>query len=142
MTNTKFPSIFPYSQISIGMDRAMKQLEELSTSQALSKYPPYNIVRVNVDKYKIELALAGFAKDDIIVEYYDSLLTIKSNDQQHKTDVTDYLHHGISKRLFNKEFTLSVDIEIVDVLMENGMLIINLERIVPESKKRRIIDIN
>jgi len=88
------------------------------------------------------LALAGFAKDDIIVEYYDSLLTIKSNDQQHKTDMTDYLHHGISRRLFNKEFTLSVDIEIVDVLMENGMLIINLERIVPESKKRRTIDIN
>ncbi len=49
MTNTKFPSLFPYSQISIGMDRAMKQLEELSTSQALSKYPPYNIVRVYVD---------------------------------------------------------------------------------------------
>jgi molecular chaperone IbpA len=145
MTNNKFPNIFPYSQISIGMDRAMKQLEELSTTHTLSKYPPYNIIRNDVDKYKIELALAGFTKGDIVVEYYDSLLIIKSKLDMYKSnkvDSTDYLHHGISKRQFSKEFTLSVDIEIVNVVMENGMLFIDLERIVPESKKRRTIDIN
>jgi molecular chaperone IbpA len=108
------------------------------------KYPPYNIVEKSDDIYVIELALAGFAKDEIQVEYYDSNVIIKSKDQpelKNNEKKVEYLHRGISKRKFERVFKVSENIEISSVKMENGMLYIDLEKIIPENKKRRTMDI-
>jgi len=137
MLNELLP--FPYSQFSVGMDRALNQLETISNTNT-AKYPPYNIVSKGEDNYSIEIALAGFSKEDIEVEYFDSVVSVKSKET--KKDDAEYLHKGISHRKFSKDFKLSDDIEIKSVTMENGMLFINLERVVPENKKRRLININ
>jgi molecular chaperone IbpA len=139
MTHANLLTNFPYSQISIGMDRALEQLDYISKS-ALTKYPPYNIISKDDGKYIVEIALSGFNKSDIKVEYFDSILTIKSKDVEPK-DV-EYIYKGISERSFNKEFKLSDDIEVSDVEMKDGMLSVYLERIIPESKKRRVLNIN
>ena len=136
MLNELLP--FPYSQFSVGMDRALNQLETISNTNT-TKYPPYNIIATSDDKYTIEIALAGFSKKDIEVEYYDSMVSVKSKESD--SGEVEYLHKGISNRKFSKEFKLSDDIEVNGVEMKNGMLLIALERIVPDNKKRRIITI-
>jgi molecular chaperone IbpA len=132
-------NLFPYTHFSIGMDKAFEQLELLSNNSN-TKYPPYNIVHNKDETYVIEIALAGFSKKDIKVEYFDSMLTVKSFEKENDS-VVNYLHKGISKRTFQKEFKLSDDIEINNVTMKDGMLLISLSREVPENKKRKIIDI-
>jgi molecular chaperone IbpA len=134
---------FPYNQFSVGMDKVFHELENISNLNQ-PKYPPYNIVEKSDDMYVIELALAGFAKDEIQVEYYDSNVIIKSKDQpelKNNEKAVEYLHRGISKRKFERVFKISENIEISSVKMENGMLYIDLEKIIPENKKRRTMDI-
>jgi|LWDU01.1.fsa_nt_gi molecular chaperone IbpA len=121
-------------QFSIGMDKALSQLEALSLTNN-PKYPPYNIVAVSDAKYNIEIALAGFAKEDLSAEYADSMLTIKS--ERLNELEPEYLYKGISNRAFKKEFKLADDIEVGEFKFQDGLLTISLERIIPDSKKRR-----
>jgi len=144
MTSNFLPQTFiPFS---IGMDRAFDQLERLATNQSTSVgYPPYNIVE-NKEKesFSIEMALAGFNKDEILCDYYDGVLTIKSLDSavDNVPDETlNYIHRGLSKRRFSKEFQLSDDVEISEVKMTDGMLYVHLTRIIPENKRRRTLNI-
>jgi molecular chaperone IbpA len=106
-------------------------------------YPPYNIVKTGEYTYDIELALAGFSKNDIDVEYENNVLTVKSIK---KADVDEdksngVIHKGISKRFFSKAFTISDDVEVKGAELKDGLLKISLERIIPESKKPRTIKI-
>jgi molecular chaperone IbpA len=137
--NTLKHHLFPYTHFSIGMDKAFEQLEALSNNSN-TKYPPYNIVSVDGENFIIEIALAGFTKGDIEVEYFDSMLTVRSIEIKNVPEV-NYLHKGISKRQFSKEFKLSEDIKINNITMKDGMLFISLSRELPENKKRKIIDI-
>jgi molecular chaperone IbpA len=106
-------------------------------------YPPYNIVKTGENTYDIELALAGFSKDDINVEYADNVLYIRSVKQaENEKEINDaILHRGISKRMFSKSFTVSDDVEVKGAELKDGLLKISLERIIPESKKPRTIKI-
>ena len=104
-------------------------------------YPPYDIVRTGDYTYNIQLALAGFGKKDIDVEYKDNTLTIKSI---HKTDEDAQdgtIHKGISKRKFTRTFTLADDIEVQGAELKDGLLTVSLEKIIPEGKKARTIQI-
>lgn len=132
---------------SIGFDGVLKHLE--NTQKQMIKYasnfPPYNIKKTADNTYVIEIAVAGFGKQDIEVEMQDGVLTIKgatSLDTLTKdgADVT-YLHKGIADRAFTRKFALSDTIEIKNAELLNGMLKVWLENIIPEAKKPRKIDI-
>ena len=112
---------------------------EYSVKQQTS-YPPYNINKVDELNYQIEMALAGFNKKDIEIKSADSQLTIKSVESDDK-DEKETLHRGISKRKFSRTFTLAEDIKVNGAELKDGMLLIELEKIVPEEKKPRTIDI-
>ena len=110
------------------------------TVKQQTSYPPYNINKVDDLNYQIEMALAGFNKKDIEIKSADSQLTIKSVENDDK-DEKETLHRGISKRKFSRTFTLADDIKVNGAELKDGMLLIDLEKIVPEEKKPRTIDI-
>jgi len=110
----------------------------------VSNFPPYNIVKTGKNTYNVELALAGFNKKDIEVTYEDNLLSVKSKkeeDAEQTDEAGNILHRGISKRFFAKSFTIATDIEIKGAELKDGLLTIALERIIPEAKKVRTIEI-
>ena len=128
----------PYRPFTVGFDSLWDRLETLELD--VPNYPPYNIRKIDDLKYAIELALAGFGKKDIKVNYSDNSLTIKSVKDESKKD--DILHRGISHRAFTRTFALSDDVIVNDAKFENGLLSIELEKIVPEEKKPKEIKIN
>ena len=126
---------------SIGFDRMFDRLFD-DTLQTTSNYPPYNIVKTGEDKYAIEIAVAGFSRDDIEIETKENILTIRSIEKKEEVvDAIKYLHKGISNRAFKRSFTLSDDVVITGADLTNGMLYIEMERIIPEEKKPRLIAI-
>jgi len=108
-----------------------------------SNFPPYNIVKTGDNTYDVELALAGFNKDDIEVEYKENMLTVKSKKQEETKDEDGNAiqHRGISKRMFSKSFTIANDVEVKGAELKDGLLKVSMERIIPEHKKAKLIDI-
>ena len=127
-----------FSPFTVGFDRVFDELNRVqSTSQ--SNYPPYNIRKGNEeDSYLIELAVAGFGKDDLSVMVKENNLTIEG-DISHKDSA--FVHQGISQRKFSRNFVLAEDVLVKGSDLSNGILSIFLERVVPEEKKARTIDI-
>ena len=122
---------------SIGFDNLFDQFDHYLDNRQIS-FPPYNIVKGKDSlHWTIEMALAGYNKADIEVKYADNIITIKST---HKDD-KDTIHRGIAKRHFTRSFTTADDVEVKGAEMKDGMLSIALEKIVPEAKKPRTIDI-
>ncbi len=110
----------------------------------VGNYPPYNIVKTGDYTYDIELALAGFGKKDIDVNFAENQLTIKSikevkEDKDEKSN--GVLHRGISKRHFTRSFTIADDVKIKGAELKDGLLKVSLEKIIPENKKPRTIQI-
>ncbi len=139
-----FNSLRPFS---IGFDNMFDQFESLLGDGSLStqsNYPPYNIRKTGKDKYAIEVAVAGFNKDDVEVEYEDNLLTVKTKkvDKAVEKDTDgEIIHRGISQRSFSRSFTIADDIKVEGAEIKDGLLTINCEKIVPEQKKRKLIPI-
>ena len=126
----------PYA---VGFDRQFDRLFDYVTHQAESTgYPPYNIEKSDEYNYTIEMALAGFGKKDIEVEFAEGLLTVKSVKEKQEKET---LYKGISQRNFTRKFTLADNIIVKGAKLDNGMLSIQLERIVPEEKKPQIIEV-
>ena len=130
----------PYA---VGFDRTFDRLFDYVTHQAESTgYPPYNIQKTEDYKFEIEMALAGFDKKDIEIEVAEGVLTVKSLKDKDTGTTDDYtLYKGISQRNFTRKFTLADDIIVKGAELKNGMLTINLERIVPEEKKPQLIEV-
>ena len=140
LTHFDINQITPFS---IGFDRVFDRLVDYGTTYETGGFPPYNIRKTDDFKHVIELALAGFCKDEIEVVLTDGVLVIKSADVLSQTDPNEGLvHKGIAKRAFTRKFTLADDIEIKDAKLKNGLLEIELEQIVPEHKKPRTIKVN
>ena len=132
-----FNQITPYA---VGFDRVFDQLNQYVTNNVQSTgFPPYNIRKEGDYNYVIELALAGFGKKDIEVEVVESTLSVRSIKENSEDDSTVY--RGISYRRFDRKFTLSDDIVVNGAKLENGMLTVELERVVPEEKKPRLISV-
>ncbi len=145
---TKNLSIFNQLRpITIGFDNIFDHFENMFDGDVMTipqvNYPPYNIVRTGDNTYDIELALAGFSKDDINVEYENNVLTVKSIKKAEEKDEQSngVIHRGISKRMFTKSFTVADDVEVNGAELKDGLLKVSLERIIPESKKPRTIKI-
>jgi molecular chaperone IbpA len=129
------PSIHKFG---IGFDNMFDELMRMNSQQSLN-YPPYNIVKNTEDSFNIEVAVSGFSEGEIEVNLDNRVLTIKG--QKNEDLVAEYLHKGISTRDFVREFTLAEHVEVIHASQKDGILTINLERIVPEDKKPKAIAI-
>ena len=135
-----------FTPFSVGFDRVFDRLYDnvcnSGTTYETGGFPPYNIRKTDDFKHVIEVALAGFGKDEIEVTLTDGVLEIKSADEMTDKDPTEGLvHKGIAKRAFTRRFTLADDIEVKDAKLVNGLLKIDLEQIVPEHKKPKTIKV-
>jgi molecular chaperone IbpA len=119
---------------SIGMDEYFDRLFNLH--ETTSNYPPYNLIQISNVESRLELALAGFSKKEVLVYTQDGKLFIEGQKEDKETD-TNYLHKGLAQRSFKRAWTLSDDTEVTSVNFEDGLLSVTLGRIVPESHKRK-----
>ena len=129
---------WPFSRHSIGFDNLLNSLQH----QTSGSYPPYNIVRVDDDTHRIEIALAGFAREDITITHEKNILTINGAVEETEEGGEDFIHKGISSKRFTREFTLGEFIEVAEAKMENGMLNIICKTIVPDELQPKTIEIS
>ena len=125
---------------SVGFDSIFDRFFDMDTTRD-SGYPPYNIRKINEAQYVIEIALAGFSKDDIEVEVTEGSLAVRSKKEEETNGDDSFVHKGIAKRSFLRSWTLSDDIIVKGADLKDGMLIINLEKVIPDEKKPRLIQI-
>ena len=139
-----FNSLRPFS---IGFDDMFDQFENMLGNGNLtmqSNYPPYNIRKTGKDNYAIELALAGFNKKDVEVEFEDNLLTVRTKqiNKNEDSDVNgEIIHKGISQRQFARSFTIADEVKVNEAELKDGLLTISCERVLPDHKKKRLIKI-
>ena len=146
MTNKALSIFNQLRPVTVGFDNAFDHFERMFDDDfftSVPAFPHYNIVKTAENKYNIEIALAGYNKKDIEVELKEGILTVKSKKEEQKEDTKDgeVIHKGIAKRYFSKSFTIADDVEVKGAELKDGLLRVSLERIVPESKKPRTIDI-
>ena len=147
MTNKHLSIFNQLRPVTVGFDNVFDHFERMFEDDIFSvptvNYPPYNIVKTGKNTYDIEVALAGFSKDDIEVEYAENMLTIKSKteDKSNDADKDGVIHRGISKRYFSKAFTVADDVEVKGAELKDGLLRVSMERIIPEAKKPKTIEI-
>tara|TARA_Y100000385_G_C12526486_1_gene397684 strand:+ start:80 stop:517 length:438 start_codon:yes stop_codon:yes gene_type:complete len=134
--NENFNKLTPYA---VGFDHVFDTLNRYVDNQQAQGFPPYNIRKEGDYHYVIEMALAGFGKEDIQVEIVENTLSVRSIKENSEDEDTQY--RGISFRRFERKFTLADDLVVNNANLENGMLYIDIERIVPEEKKPRLIEV-
>ena len=130
--------------MSVGFDSVFDHFESMfNESPSLhTNYPPYDIVKTDEHSYVIELAVAGFSKKDIAVTVENCVLTVESDREGNvENSGQEIIHRGISKRYFKKSFSISDDVEIRGAELKDGLLRISMEKIIPESRKRKEISI-
>lgn len=127
----------------IGFDRLFDELSRtFVNSRNDGNYPPYNIVKLDDTNYAVELAVAGFAQDEIEIELKENMLTVRGEKAAvEEADTREYMHRGISARTFIRTFTIADHVEVKEAVVSNGILTIALEHIVPEEKKAKKIQI-
>ena len=130
-----FGKSFPFA---IGFDRTLQLLERADTHSS-SNYPPYNIVKIDEENFQIEMAVAGFDKKEVSISKEKEILIIEG---EQDTESKDYVHQGLASRSFKRSFTLADDIIVKGADMKNGILVVSLERIVPEEDKPQEIKIS
>ena len=145
MTRNQLINWEPFKPFSVGFDNLFDDFDRIYkyNSSSINHYPPYNIRKVNDTDYVIELAIAGFGKKDIEVKSQENTLTIKSKDKKEEVSDKDesILHRGISQRSFKRSFTVAEDVVVKGADLKDGLLSVKLERIIPDEKKPKIIDI-
>ena len=126
-------------KFAIGFDRMFEELARTQEKLNNSNYPPYNIVRLAETEYAIEVAVAGFAEDELTVDVIDGELVIKGESQSNNVEnVGNYLHQGIAARNFTRTFALPDDAEVKNATVKNGILRVEVEVFIPQSTKKSI----
>lgn len=132
------PSIHKFA---VGFDNVFDELMRVTSQQATTNYPPYNIVKHSEDKFTIELAVAGFKEGDINVQIEKNQLTVSGDQATELNSEREYVHRGISARNFTRTWTLADNVEVKGAEVANGILTISLERYIPEEQKPKKIAI-
>jgi len=127
-----------FDPFSIGFDSITKKMEEMLKPMSNASYPPYNIVKVDDNKYLIEMAVAGFGKNNLEIEIDNGTMKITGSIE---SDESNYLFKGIADRAFTRTFALADTVEVKDAQMVNGLLKVFLENMIPDSKKPKKVDI-
>ena len=146
MTNKALSIFNQLRPLSVGFDDVFNHFESMFDDPTMSigsNYPPYNIVKVDKNKFDVEVALAGFNKKDINVSVENGMLTIESKTEEKSKDSKDgeVIHKGISKRYFKRSFTIADDVEVKGAELKDGLLRVSMEKIIPENKKLKTINI-
>jgi molecular chaperone IbpA len=146
MTNKALSIFNQLRPLSVGFDDVFDHFESMFDTDfrvPTVNYPPYNIVKTDTNKYDIEVALAGFNKKDIDVSVENGVLTIESkvDDKETKDENGNTIYKGISKRYFKRSFTIADDVEVKGAELKDGLLKVSMEKIVPEAKKLKTIEI-
>ena len=144
MTNKALSIFNQLRPVSVGFDSIFDHFERMFDDDfrfPTVNYPPYNIVKTGTYTYNIEVALAGYNKKEISVEYADGVLNIKSIKEAKAEDKKGVIHKGIAKRYFSKSFTIADDIKIEGAELKDGLLKVSLMKIVPEGKKPKKITV-
>ena len=128
-----------YNAVGIGLESFFNRLDALQDSTA-TNYPPYNIIVRDGETYDLEIALAGWSREDIEVATERNVLSVSA--RRSGTDDREYAHKGISQRSFAKNWQLADDAVVDSVKYENGLLTITLKKYIPEAQKRKVLDIN
>jgi len=134
----------PLFRSTVGFDRLFDMLDSVAQYDTNQSYPPYNIERSDETHYRNSVAVAGFGDKDLTVEVRDGVLTVqgKRADDNARNENSGYLYQGIAGRAFERRFQLAEHVEVKGAKLENGLLHVDLERIVPEERKPRRIPIN
>jgi molecular chaperone IbpA len=135
---------FDYSPLyrsTVGFDRLFSLLDNVNQPESTSAYPPYNIERTGEDSYRITMAVAGFAEDDLSIEAKQNLLTVTAEHGEEEENDREVLFRGIAARSFERRFQLADHVEVNNASLENGLLHIDLVREIPEAMKPRKISI-
>jgi len=135
----------PFYRSTVGFDRLLTLLDKASGADNAQTYPPYNIERTDENHYRITVAVAGFAADELTVETKEGVLTIrgaKEQAQKAESEKREVLFQGIAARAFERRFHLADHVSATDAKVENGLLHVSLVREVPEAQKPRTIAIN
>ena len=145
MTNRAISLFNQLRPVSVGFDNVFDHFERMFEDDFITNMPSFphsNIVKTGDNKYDIEIALAGYNKKDIEVELKEGLLSIKSKKEE-KEDTKDgeILHKGIAKRYFSKSFTIADDVKVKGAELKDGLLKVSMERVIPEHRKAKTIDI-
>jgi molecular chaperone IbpA len=132
----------PLYRSTVGFDRLFSILDGLAQPEQVPAYPPYNIERTGENAYRISMAVAGFAEDEITIESRENTLTVKGEKTEKKDgDEAEFLFRGIASRSFERRFQLADHVEVKTASLENGLLHIELVREIPEAMKPRRIEI-
>ena len=121
-----------------GFERHLEFMQNLDDVRIKSNYPPYNIKTLPDDKAEIELAIAGFKKDDVTITYKENIITVEGNRGE---DTAEYSYKGIAARNFVQKFAVADDVIVGEAKLSDGFLTIELQRILPEGKKEKTIKI-
>ena len=140
MTRLSTLDLTPFYRNSVGIDRLFDSMLSRIDSTSTGNYPPYNIIKKDEDNYIIEVATAGFAEGEIDVQVNDGQLIITGEKPESDVEV-NYLHQGIGTRKFVRSFQLAEYVEVKSATVENGILVVTLERLVPETMKPKSIAI-
>ena len=133
----------PLFRSTVGFDRLFDLLDSVPQYDTAQTYPPYNIERTDDTHYRITLAVAGFGEKDLNVEVREGVLTVQGKrDESGEQGKAAFLYQGIAGRAFDRRFQLAENVEVRGAKLENGLLHVALERVVPEAKKPRKIAIN
>lgn len=123
----------------LGFDTMFNDFEHRYANQLKDNYPPYNIVKHNDDTYEIEIAVTGFYKDEVIVEIDQNQLIVKGIRDKNSDVTAEFLHRGLAFRDFTRSWTLAEHMEVGEGTIKNGVLTIELKRVVPEALKPRVL---
>jgi len=126
----------------IGFDQMFEQLNRTFATSKSDNYPPHNVVQLDETNFVVEVAVAGFSKSEISVELADNVLTVKGEINTEARAPSVYLHKGISSRNFARNFPLAENVLVRNAVVENGILAVNLELVIPEEKKPKSIAIS
>ena len=129
------------NRYSVGLDDIFHRLNSYGYNQPGGQYPPYNLIKESEVKWRIEVALAGWNKDDFEVTTESNVLLIQSKAAKGADQNDEYMHRGVSTRTFARGFNLSDDVEVGDVTYVDGMLTVNLHKVVPDHQKLKVYDI-
>ena len=129
----------PLFRSSVGFDRMLDALESASRVASIDNWPPYDILRLGEDDYRIDMAVAGFTQDDLTITQEQNMLMVAGQKSDEGEENGQYLHHGIAGRAFQRRFDLADHVKVVGASLMNGLLTIDLKRELPEEMKPRRI---
>jgi molecular chaperone IbpA len=130
----------PFRNLTVGFDNIFDQLSSLSQFE-IPKYPPYNIKKIDDNKYQLEMALAGFTKTDLDVEVKDNTLTVTGNSSDDTENTNSFVYKGIAQRAFTRQWTLMNYLKVFSANFKDGVLVVDMELNEPEEEKGKKIEV-